>query len=577
MPSARNTRCSATHATALHVRVPSGTFAASSLIRVPRFGNGFPSTAVPSVLRLASVRNARVSAQLVVASSARIDALRATVSALVATHGAVIPAADVEVRYVGYVPFAPRNPKAGGATLAQVGGNAVSERDGKRVVADPLWPRGSVDVPANAAQPIWFTFRIRASVPPGVYRGHIVISAAHARSTSYALTLTVNPPVLPDPGDGAFHFNVWFNPDAVATAYHVRPWSSAHWNWIRRYFRFLAKAGQRSILTTIVPQPWRVAWNGWKPQTAVGYDSMVQWAFNGTHWTFDFRRFDRYVQTALAAGLGPKIVAYSMLSFRGPQRLTYLDTRSGRTQHLTPAVGSPLWEYAWCAFTRAFATHLRQRGWLDHTWLGFDERPAAILQPALALLRRCAPEFLRRTELAGTQKVGPYAQDLSLGLSSPRQVSNAWILQRHRHGKVTTFYTWAGDVHPNTLTFSPAVEAREMGWIAARRHLDGYLHWAFDDWPPDVFKHPVYAFSQGDEYLVYPGPRGPVSSIRWKLLQEGVEDAELAHMARQRAPHSPALQAALRLATRNAYTGHKDVHDIARAHTMLVALLDRAR
>lgn len=38
--------------------------------------------------------------------------------------------------------------------------------------------------------------------------------------------------------------------------------------------------------------------------------------------SFDFERFDRYVETALAHDVGPSISAYAMLVFRGPQRLS---------------------------------------------------------------------------------------------------------------------------------------------------------------------------------------------------------------------------------------------------------------
>jgi hypothetical protein len=88
-----------------------------------------------------------------------------------------------------------------------------------------------------------------------------------------------------------------------------------------------------------------------------------------------------------------------------------------------------------------------------------------------------------------------------------------------------------------------------------------------------VFRDPVYAFSQGDEYLVYPGRHGPLSSIRWELLQDGIEDDELVRMARARHAEDPRLQQALRLATRNVDGRHKDVRDIVRARAAVVALL----
>lgn len=561
------------HVAVLQSWVPGGDFASSSLLRVPRYPGRRPHDGARRVLRLAGVRNGRVSAQLAVMAATGLHGLRASVGTLASVQGAVIPADAVQVRYVGYVPVRGHDPRVGGAGIAAVDDGAISGAGADRVIADPLLEQPDIDVPRGAAQPIWFTLHIPAATPPGRYRGAIRIAAEHAQAETYALQLDVADVTLPDPHDRSFRLDAWLNPNAIAGAYRVQPWSAAHWALLQAYFTALAAAGQHTITTAIMQNPWLVAWNGWKPQTAFGYDTMVQWSYDGSRWHFDYRRFDRYVQTALAAGLGPDITAYSLLAFRGPQRITYLDTRSGATVTRRTKAGDAFWTAAWTAFLADFSAHLKRHGWLDHTWLAFDERPAGILAPAMALLKRVAPAFLARTQMAGTAEVGPDARNLSLGLDSLRSVSDAWIQARRARGRITTFYTWSGDAHPNTLTFSPAVEARMMGWIAADRHLDGWLHWAWNDWTADVFRDPVYAFSQGDEYLVYPGPHGPLSSIRWELLQDGIEDDALVRMARQRHAGGASLQQALRLATRNPDGRRKDVRDIVRARAAVIALL----
>lgn len=558
---------------ALAVWVPSGDFAASSLVRVPRFPSHGPPADEPRELSLSGVRNGRLSAQLAVTPGFDVHGLGASASPLTSDNGQRIPASAVQVRFVGYVPVRPHSPKTGGVDFAQVDAGAVSGQGAARVVADPLLEQPSIDVPSGQTQPIWFTWRIPAATPPGTYRGTIRITADNALPVTYALQINVANVTVPNPPDDGFHLDVWLNPNAIAGAYHVPPWSAAHWALLATYSKALAAAGQHTITTTIIQNPWLVAWNGWKPQTAFGYDTMVQWRYDGKQWRFDYRRFDRYVQTALAAGLGPDITAYSLLTFRGPQRITYFDTRTGAIVTRRMKAGDPFWTAAWTAFLTDFSAHLKQRGWFDHTWLAFDERPADVLAPVMALLKRVAPDFLARTQMAGTAEVSADARNLSLGLDSLNGVSNAWIEARHARGDITTFYVWAGDKHPNTLTYSPAVESRMMGWIVAYRHLDGYLHWAWNDWTVDPFRDPVYAFSQGDEYLIYPGKAGPLSSIRWELLRDGIEDATLVRMARERYAGDPRLARALQLATRNVDGRAKDVRDIVRARAAVVALL----
>src|SRR5699024_4015756 len=103
---------------------------------------------------------------------------------------------------------------------------------------------------------------------------------------------------FPDPENNTFDLDVWMNPNAIAEAYDVEPWESEeHWELIEKYMEDLADSGQNAITTTIIQYPWLVSWNNWEPQTATGYDSMVEWQYDGKDWDFDYSIFDRYVET----------------------------------------------------------------------------------------------------------------------------------------------------------------------------------------------------------------------------------------------------------------------------------------
>ncbi|GLZ12948.1 hypothetical protein Acsp04_31830 [Actinomadura sp. NBRC 104425] len=121
------------------------------------------------------------------------------------------------------------------------------------------------------------------------------------------------------------------------------------------------------------------------------------------------------------------------------------------------------------------------------------------------------------------------------------------------------------------LSFSPAIEGRMLPWVAASRYLDGLLRWSYNSWPRDVFREPVFVFTQGDEYLVYPGPDGPMSSIRWEQLREGVEDYELiAQARRRRGGDTDGLRKALALAIRDLDGRTKNPADMAEARRLLL-------
>src|SRR5205814_1648194 len=108
-----------------------------------------------------------------------------------------------------------------------------------------------------------------------------------------------------------------------------------------------------------------------------------------------------------------------------------------------------------------------------------------------------------------------------------------------------------------------------------QRHLDGFLRWAYNSWTSDPFTQPVFVFTQGDEYMVYPGPKGPMSSIRWEELREGIEDYELVAQTRDKYGDTPALDQAIDLATRNLDGRTKDPADLAHARRLVVQELTK--
>ncbi|MFJ1970213.1 glycoside hydrolase domain-containing protein [Streptomyces sp. NPDC087903] len=559
--------------------VPTGSFASSAEERVPRY----PMTAIKgkdtTELSLAAVRNEQVSAQLAVASGQNLHDVKAVVGDLKGPGGATLSGDDTQVRFVKYVPVQRSKSEVDwSATIDQVSsGTEVSGDRNPDVVGDALEERSSVDVPAYAAQPLWFTFHIPKKAKPGTYTGTVQVKADGRTRTSYPLTIQVADASVPDPKDYSFFLDVWAQPETIAQASGVELWSDRHWKLIQAYDRDLADRGQKVINTTIVDNPWHHQWSlgTRKSQTATPYSSMVGWTWNGERFAFDFARWDKYVETARRAGLGPDIGAFSMLAFQDGEHLTYTDTRTKKTVYENVDLGGDRWRAAWGAFLPAFEKHVKAKGWLDHTWLSFDERPISTMTVVKDFVHEVAPTFDDRISVAGSISTEGVASNLSVDWGGIDAMTPELAEKRHAAGKTTTFYVYGAPAHPNTLSYSPAVESRMLPWISAQRHLDGFLRWAYNSWTSDPFNQPVYIFTQGDEYLVYPGKDGPMSSIRWEQLKEGIEDYELVAQLREKdgGNDSEALTEALTTATRDLDGRTKDVTDIETARAAVVKAL----
>ncbi|MFJ9905584.1 glycoside hydrolase domain-containing protein [Streptomyces sp. NPDC101152] len=560
--------------------VPTGSFASSAEVRVPRY----PTSAIQGKdtrnLSLSAVRNEQVSAQLAIASGHDLHGVRASVGDLTGPGGARISGAGTQVRFVKYVPVQRSKTEMDwSATIDQV--SSPTEVSGDRnpdLVGDALQEAPSVDVPAYAAQPLWFTFHIPKTAAPGTYTGTVRVTADDGTKVTYPLSVEVANAAVPDAKDSSFFLDVWAQPETMALNSGVEPWSDRHWKLIEAYDKDLAGHGQKVVNTTIVDNPWHHQWSlgTRRSQTATPYSSMVAWKWDGSRFSFGFSRWDRYVRTALKAGVGPDIGAFSMLAFQDGEHLTYTDTRTGKSVYENVDLGGTRWREAWGTFLPAFVRHLRGKGWLDRTYLSFDERPVQSMTVVRDFVHEVAPEFDRRISVAGSAGTADLASDLSVSWDGIDQMTAEKAEERRAEGKVTTFYVYGTPAHPNTLSYSPAVEARMLPWIAAQRHLDGFLRWSYNSWTSDPFTQPVYIFTQGDEYLVYPGGNGPMSSIRWEQLKEGIEDFELIGELRKKeggTADSDALAQALSTATRNLDGRTKDVTDVETARAAVVKAL----
>ena len=125
------------------------------------------------------------------------------------------------------------------------------------------------------------------------------------------------------------------------------------------------------------------------------------------------------------------------------------------------------------------------------------------------------------------------------------------ILEEQAKGGEMTWYISCDQVYPQPNYFidAPALDLVMVPWITARYNMDGILYWALNFWSqtPDPWLDAVTFISgfvcsdggvlNGEGSLLYPGDRterytgqpdvnGPVSSIRFELLREGLEDYE---------------------------------------------------
>lgn len=537
------------------------------LIRPPVAGSEVPE--VPAgPLKALTCRNSVVSLAMLVRSEANVHA-RIVFSDMV-FGAASIPGNALSARLIGAI----STPEAG----------PVME-----VLSD-------VDIfTAYVTAALYITARIPKGIPAGLYKGKVAVVVNGEEAASNEIEIEVADVDLPDVHDWEFFLNVWANPGAVARRYGVEMWSDEHFARMRSYIEDLASHGQKTAVVPICYQPWGT-------QTRDPYPNAVIWKRRGAEYEFDFSIFGRYVEMHEACGIDRAIHCYSVVQGPGSRRdsmIEYVDIETGETKKIQTEIGDAEWQKAWRAFFAAFREYLGPKGWLKKTYIAFDEKPDNVMNPVMEMLAECAPDL--KIALAADTRSEAFAEIADLCLSgsfSDRGIAEVAPAERKMNGMVelldpenscaiskccpdktiTTFYVCCGPAFPNTFVYSPLVESRMLAWLAAQGGYDGFLRWSYNDWPDEPYLHPEYApFPTGDCNFVYPGPNGPVSSLRWEQLREGIQDYELALMAASKMNGPEGMvdfEQAMTLACRNPNGREKAVGDIELARRLLIPMAE---
>lgn len=463
-----------------------------------------PTNSLSTKLNATGWRNEKLHTQMLIATKEPIKRLTIETGSLIDNKGNVIDKENISIGFVQYVMTDEFRDGCGYRKSTDFDSSEVPD------IINTLINNTSMD--ARTTQPIWVTVRIPANIPAGVYSGDLRIHAD--REYNFRVSIRVIDRRLPNPHDWTFRLDYWQHPAAIARVHHVELWSQAHFDWMHKYYTMLANAGQKVITASIVNEPWN-------HQTYDDYPGLIKWIKKKDgSWRYDYSLFDRYIQFVMDCGITERINCYSMVPWKIAFR--YYDESLGKDTVFTGEIGTKEYNHYWETMLKDFTKHLKGKGWFDITTIAMDERPMKHLKAVIQLLKSIDPKW--KVSLAGDYhpEIEPDIFDYCVASrwTFPQDVLD----KRKKQGKISTWYTCCTEKYPNEFTFSPPDEAVWVGWYTAATDMDGFLRWAYNSWP----EHPLTdsrftAWPAGDTYQVYPGP---LSSIRFEKLIEGIQDFE---------------------------------------------------
>jgi hypothetical protein len=464
-------------------------------------------------------RGERINAQVLVWSSDTVRQVRFKVNDLVNAQGNVINKNNITVNMVRSVvsnfPYGAKN----------VTCDVSPYKDSVYLMPDRFESFDRFEVPGRSVRPVWISINIPDSARQGMYIGTIEVQSEKTKSV-LQVKLKVQGQTVPKPKDWAHRLDLWQNPIIVAWYNDVKPWSEEHKVLLAKHLKLYADAGGKYITTYAVHSPW--ADNSYMIE-----DAMIDWVKqkNGS-WKFDYTIFDTYVELAMKAGIDKAITIYTPLPWGN--RFRYLDEATGN--HITEVWNPDTQEYKtfWHLFLDDLKAHLKQKGWLEKTYLGINENEMKQTLASIRVIKEHSKDW--RITYAGNwhAELDTLLDDYSFLYEQEPNAQQAKA--RASRGATSTYYVCCNPPVPNNFVFSPPIEGRWISWYTAAKGYDGFLRWAYDAWPADPTRDARHTlWPAGDCFLVYPGGG---SSIRFEKLREGIVDFEKIRIVKELAAKS---------------------------------------
>lgn len=468
-----------------------------------------------SQLRLATPRNGRTAFQVCVRNDSDVA---------IGFECGVAGADDLKprVRLVGLVPLTHFTIDTDPVELEGV-------EFGPGLVPDPLYPETRVLLGPQESRSFWITLNVPADARPGVRAITARMTPWGAKeATSLPVELDVSELVVQPRRD--FPIIHWWRGEATWDYYKTGRFDERWWKLTRDQLQDMYDHG-----SDVMPVPLLVARREpfKRPCQLLDVDEPSPGKY-----TFDWNRTKRFID--MCKEIGFKKFEWSHLwIYWGAENPVRVYTQKGDEFVM-------LWPPEISGFSDVFLNFLDQflpelhaflkaEGLLEGSYFHVSDEPGdgrhiANYRRARQVLREKAPWMKVMDALSNIEYGRQGLTDIPIPLVSAAQ---AYIDAGIPHW----VYYCCGPRGPwlNRFMDTPLAKIRMSGWLFYRLRAQGFLHWGFNYWHKmerEEIGDPFHDASNGswpgipygDPFMIYPGPDGPLDSIRWEVFAESMQD-----------------------------------------------------
>ncbi len=395
---------------------------------------------------------------------------------------------------------------------------------------DVLQDTNTSDVPANTTTSFLLKANIPADFPSGDYCIKLKLSSKSHQEWNGTFNLTVKNLNVKVGFTEDLKITFWPHWKTFCLELGIKLWSEEFWVLAEKYLKEMASGGMNVIMAIINSDPFRYP----LPERFYHYNfypGMIKWRRNSdASLSFDYSIYDRYVELNINLGIDKEIECHSLLPCKNQAPfLSYYDEKLAKNIEFVTSWQSQEYQEAWRAFLLDFVEHNRKKGWLELiTVCPYDEPQNADSFRAVAQMLKSIEPAIRISAAISADKAMELIDCIDIATLHLECGFSPENMKKLQHSGIDVrWYSCCLPDWGNTLFASDLIEAWRIPWISIANKLNGYLRWSIIDWPEDLYNNPAFNWPTGDMYLLYPGEKDPISSLRWEAYKTGLQDLTL--------------------------------------------------
>lgn len=414
---------------------------------------------------------------------------------------------------------------------------------------DPLYPENSTHIGPESNGVFWITMKVPKEVPVGRYSltakvnlvnryGYVGFTNPTPFTIEMPVEIDVRSLVIQPRRD--FPVTKWISADSIWEWYKIQPCGDRFWELADAYIANIVAHNVNVVYTPVFNARHEILRTPAQllKVKKTGKDKYI----------FDFSDVRKWVRIAVKHGADfiewTHFFTPAPTSARHPQRIFERDDEK---------IGPLLWEPEISAtsdtyrkflmqFLPQFKQFLIDEGVFEMSLFHCADEPDGEVQisdyrKARALLKELAPWMKVMDAMSDVHFATEPLSDMPVPSITTAPAFKAagcpaWVY----------FCCGPRDSYVQRLLDTPLPKIRMSGFLFYKLDAKGFLHWGFNYWfifctsdigdpftQADVTAWPGMPY--GDAFVVYPGPNGPIDSIRWEVFAESLQDFALLQSA----------------------------------------------